>query len=200
MDQILERLTQHRPPQEDLDVFGQQGASTSPSPPPEGGDRVNSDPQIPWTTSGLMRAIPESRFPHGFTTPQVRLPVQTDPRIPRTTPEPVRANRRHLFLVVSSPRKSETNTTDDVGRRDRATCLEIMGRRTWKTILEVPCALKTIACTAVPKHLRGTPRRYLTIRHPESSHSASILTLRHSLLVQFWMAVLWTKALNRWDI
>lgn len=94
MDRTLERLTQHQPPGEDLDVLGQQGASTSPSPPPEGGDRVNSDPQIPRTTStsGLVRAIPESRFPHGFTPPQVRLPVQTDPHIPRTAPEPVRVN------------------------------------------------------------------------------------------------------------
>jgi hypothetical protein len=85
-------LPRHQPPEEDLDVSGQQGASTFPSPPPEGGDRVNSDPQIPLTTSGLVRAIPESRFPHGFTPPQVRLPAQPDPQIPRITPEPVRAN------------------------------------------------------------------------------------------------------------
>lgn len=73
-------------------MFGQQGASTSPSPPPEGEDRVNPDPQIPRTTFESLRAIPESRFPHGFTPPQVRPPAQPDPQMPRLTPESVRAN------------------------------------------------------------------------------------------------------------
>jgi hypothetical protein len=101
MDQILERpqrnvnrevLPQYRLQNGDLDVSGQQGASTSPSPPPEDEDVVNPDHQIPQITDESVRATSVASIFHGLIPSQVRLPGHPDSQIPQITPEPVRSS------------------------------------------------------------------------------------------------------------